>query len=79
MEIRQRRTEIRVYRGGIVRGVSYAIRRGIPLTLQMIVIIIMLPISPLKKLKKIQRLSYQLLELVKGLWHFNSRLESSDK
>ncbi len=31
-----------------------------------------------KEGKKIQRISYQLAGLVKGLWHFNIRLESSD-
>ncbi len=79
MEMRQGQVAIRVYRGGIARGVFYVLRRGIPLILQIIANFILLPISPRKKAKKIQRISYQLAGLVKGLWHFNIRLESSDK
>ena len=78
MEARQRRTAIRKYRGGWHRGVAYVLRRGIPLILQIVANFIVLPFSPRKKAKKIQRTSYQLVGLVKGLWHFNIRLESSD-
>ncbi len=79
MNGRQERTAIRKYRGGWHRGVAYVLRRGIPLILQIVANFIVLPISPRKKAKKIQRISYQLVGLVKGLWHFNIRLETSDK
>ncbi len=79
MEGRQERTAIRKYRGGWHRGVAYVLRRGIPLILQIIANFILLPFSPRKKAKKIQRINYQLAGLVKGLWHFNIRLETSDK
>ncbi len=79
MAMRQNHVAIRKYRGGWHRGVAYVLRRGIPLILQIVVNFIVLPFSPRKKAKKIQRISYQLAGLVKGLWHFNIRLESSDK
>ncbi len=79
MKTRQNRVAIRKYRGGWHRGMVYVLRRGIPIILQMIFRVVLLPLSPRKNAKKIQRLSYQLAGLVKGLWHFNIRLESSDK
>ncbi len=79
MDARQERTAIRKYLGGWHRGEAYVLRRGIPLILQIITNFILLPFSPRKKAKKIQKISYQLAGLVKELWHFNIRLETSDK
>ncbi len=79
MAMRQSHVAIRKYRGGWHRGVAYVLRRGIPLILQIIANLILLLFSPRKRAKKIQRISYQLAGLVKGLWHFNIRLESPNK
>lgn len=59
---------LRRHTGGFWRGLFFALRKGLPLLLQILANLLLLPFSPDKRWYKIQTCASKIAGLAKGLW-----------
>ena len=79
MEARCAHTALRRYRGGLWRAWRYVLRRGIPLILQIILRLLILPTAPKKHWRKVENCGYRLAGLLQGLYRSNIPMEPPTK
>ena len=79
MSSRCAHTAVRRYRGGLWRACRYVLRRGIPLILQIILRLLILPTAPKKCWRKVENYAYRLAGTFQGLHRFNIPLEPPTK